>query len=99
MKNFETMTIKELENLYKETDEKRQKIRNLIDTKKQDEEDRKKAELALAKQTRQKAVEDAYKTYAELRKAFVKDYGSFSLKTTLSNDNWIDEIFAMNWGL
>ena len=49
------------------------------DKKKREEEDRKKAELALAKENRKKEVEDAMDNCRELIKAYVKDYGFISI--------------------
>lgn len=51
------------------------------DKKKREEENRKKEELALAKEVRKKEVDDALRNYNTLLKAYIKDYGVYSLTT------------------
>ena len=51
------------------------------DKKKREEEKRKKEELALAKAVRKKEVDDALENYNKLLKAYIKDYGAYSLTT------------------
>ena len=49
----------------------------------QEEEDRKKAQLALEKEARRKEVDEAYEKYRTLLDAYVKDYQVY---TTISDD-------------
>ena len=55
--------------------------------KKQEEEDRKKAELILAQDTRKKEIEAAYENYRKLLKDYIKDYGAISISS--NSDDWI----------
>lgn len=57
------------------------------DKKKREEEERKQAELALKKETRKKEVEEALDNYLQLRKAYIKDYGSILIANT--SDDWV----------
>jgi hypothetical protein len=56
------------------------------DKKKREEKERKKAELALQKETRKKEVEDALDKYYVLLKAYLKDYGSLTIGENETND-------------
>ena len=60
------------------------------DKKKREEEDRKKAELALQKETRKKEIEDAADNYKKLIKAYIEDYGSISIT---SNSDGLFSLF------
>ena len=64
------LTLEELEAQYADLGEK-------IKQKKQDEADRKKAELALAKEERKKEVDEAKERYYELLHAYLRDYHSY----------------------
>ena len=60
--------------------------------KKLEEENRKKEELALEKETRKKEIEDALKNWRKLMKAYIEDYGALSIN--------VEPIFAnrhFNW--
>lgn len=65
------------------------------DKKKREDEERKKTELALAKEERKKEVEDARKNYQTLLKAYIEDYGSFSINT--SSDDWVSIVGNKPW--
>ena len=56
------------------------------DKKKREEEEHKRAELALQKETRKKEIEDALDNYKKLLKAYIEDYGSISI--TSNSDDW-----------
>lgn len=64
------LTIEELEAQYKALGEQ-------IAKKKKDEEDKRKAKLALEKEARTREIEEAEKHYRELVKAYQKDYGYY----------------------
>lgn len=74
-----TLTSEELMKQYKEAKEKSDILYEQFQKAKQDEEDRRKAQLALEKEERKKAVEDAYDNYVSLLNKYVEDYGSFSI--------------------
>jgi hypothetical protein len=65
------------------------------DQKKREEEARKKAELALAKETRKKEVEDALDNYQKLLKAYIEDYGAISI--TSNADDWVSLVGSKPW--
>jgi len=64
------MKIEELEAEYAHLGE-------IIKQKKQDEADRKKAELALEKETRKKELDEAKARYYELLHTYLRDYHSY----------------------
>ena len=53
-----------------------------IKQKKQDDENRKKAELELNKQKRKKEVDEAGELYHKLLRDYIKDYGAYEVKRT-----------------
>lgn len=64
-------------------------------TEKLEQAEKQKKELAEKRKARAKEVEDAYKavqeaqkTYSELKKRFVNDYGSFHMTFTSKDDDW-----------
>lgn len=77
------------EELAKQVEEARKTFDNLskqLQEQKKEEEKRKQAELALVKEARKKEVEDALDNYRELVKAYIEDYGSFSIN--VDTDKW-----------
>lgn len=81
------MTIEELEEQYKKATEQADVLGNQLKKKKQDEADRKKAQLALEKDARYKEIEEVSKHLNELIADYTKDYGSFSFTRSYSNDD------------
>lgn len=70
-----------IEELKKQCNEAEQNFKTLNEQLNQairEEEDRKKAELALEKEKRKKKVDDAIKNAKSLLNAYIKDYGSYS---------------------
>lgn len=57
------------------------------DKKKREDEERKKAELALVKEAREKEIKDVADNYHKLLKAYIKDYGAISI--TSNADDWV----------
>lgn len=77
-----------IEELKKQRDEAEQNFKTLneqLNQAIQEEEDRKKAELALKKEARTKEVDDAIKHVDDLFNEYVKDYGSYSGKYKLDD--------------
>lgn len=60
--------------------------------KKIEEEVKQKAKLAAEKETRYKEVLDAYENFEELKSKFVEDYGSFTFKHGINDDEICDLI-------
>ena len=86
------MTIEELEKEYVKITEKRQNIEKVLKQKKQDEEDRRVAQLVVDKEKRKKEVDEAYDNYCTLVNAYIRDYGSYSTVTS----NSIDSKYLLN---
>ena len=78
--NKKEMTIEELEKLYAEMEEKYKDLGKKLSQKKQEEENRKKAQLVAEKDARYKEIEEVYEHLTQLIKDYIKDYGSFSFK-------------------
>jgi DNA repair exonuclease SbcCD ATPase subunit len=81
------MTIEELEEKYAKITEECQNIEKILRQKKQEEKDRRIAQLALEKERRKKEVDEALDNYRTLAGAYIHDYGSYSTITTSSNSN------------
>lgn len=79
------MTIEELEKEYAKITEERLNIEKILKQKKQEEEDRKVAQLTLEKERRKKEVDEALDNYRTLANAYIRDYGSYSTITTSSD--------------
>lgn len=73
--NNNELTLEELMAEYEMLGEK-------IKQKKQDDENRKKAELELNKQKRKKEVDDAGELFYKLLRDYIKDYGAYEIKCT-----------------
>lgn len=86
------MTIEELEKEYAKITEERQNLEKVLKQKKQDEEDRKIAQLAFEKEKRKKEVDEAFEKYYTLIKEYVRDYGSYSTTTS----NTVDSKYLLN---
>ena len=81
------MTIEELENQALEMKEKYEDLNKKLKQKKQDEADRKKAQLEAEKNTRYKEIEEVSKHLNQLISDYTKDYGRFSFTTSNSNND------------
>ena len=73
------INIEELAKAYEEAKANLETLSEQLKVAKQEEEDRRKAELALVKEARKKEVEDAANNYQKLLKEFLKDYGAIAL--------------------
>jgi ABC-type transporter Mla subunit MlaD len=81
------MTIEDMRKQLQEAQKRADELRENLNKAVQEEEDRKKAQLALEKENRKKEVDEAYENYHTLLKAYIKDYGTYSNITTSSNDS------------
>ena len=81
------MTIEELENQALEMKEKYEDLNQKLKQKKQDEADRKKAQLEAEKNTRYKEIEEVSKHLNQLISDYTKDYGRFSFTRSYSNND------------
>lgn len=88
MEDKRKLTIEELEEQYKKISKQADTLANQIKEKKQEEEDRKKAQLALEKDARYKEIEEVQERLNNLIKNYAKDYGSFSFTRDYSNNDF-----------
>lgn len=93
------MTIEELENQVLEMKEKYEDLNKKLKQKKQDEADRKKAQLEAEKNTRYKEIEEVSKHLNQLISDYTKDYGRFSFTRSYSNkdDYKYDFPYLYHW--
>ena len=75
------MTLDELEAKYKELGE-------VITKKKAEEEKRKKEELAHTKESRRKEIEQKEKELCELKRNYIKDYGSYTAVRNVADEEF-----------
>ena len=80
------MTIEELENQVLEMKEKYEDLNKKLKQKKQDEADRKKAQLEAEKDVRYEEIKLASKHLNDLIQKYIDDYGSFSFSRSYSDD-------------
>ena len=82
------MTIDELEKQVSEMKERYDDLNKKLKQKKQDESDRKKAQLEAEKNTRYKEIEEVSKHLNQLISDYTKDYGRFSFTRSYSDDDY-----------
>lgn len=80
------LTTEELAKQVAEAKKVFDRLNEQLQKQKQEEDERKQAELALKKDMRQKEVENALKNYEKLFKEFLKDYGAISI--TSDHNDW-----------
>lgn len=80
------MTIEELEKQVSEMKEQYEDLNKKLKQKKQDEADRKKAQLANEKDVRYEEIKLASKHLNDLIQKYIDDYGSFSFSRSYSDD-------------
>jgi hypothetical protein len=91
-------TTEQLEEQCEEARKAFVRLKEQLEEQKKEEEDRKKAELALVKETRKKEVEDAAKKYRTLLRDYIEDYGYFSFTTdTTDSDLLFNKTFWPWW--
>ena len=81
------MTIEELEKQVSEMKEQYDDLNKKLKQKKQDEADRKKAQLEAEKDTRYNEIEAVSKHLNQLISDYTKDYGRFSFTRSYSNND------------
>ena len=90
MANKKDFTIEELKKMYEDSLKESNTLGEMLRQKEKDEEDRRKAQLALEKENRKKEVDEAFENYRTLLKAYIKDYGAYAMTTDTS---WCPESF------
>lgn len=87
-------TIEELEAQHKIAEEKANAIKKQIEQKKNEEKERRDAQLALEQGSRKKEVDEALTTYNTLLRAYIRDYGSYFY---MSDDDSFDLFSSKFW--
>lgn len=82
------MTIEELEAKYNAITQEQDNLATLLNQKKKEAEEARKAQLVAEKEARTKEIEEARKHYHALVDQFVEDYGSYSFITNIKDDDW-----------
>ena len=90
MASKKDFTVEELRKMYENSLKESNTLGEMLRQKEKDEEDRKKAQLALEKDKRKKKVDDAYEKYYKLVQAYIEDYGQYEYKT---NASWFPNSF------
>lgn len=85
MANKKELTIEELKKQCEEAKENFESLNERLEKAVQEEERRKKAELAFEKENRKKELDDAITNAKDLLEAYIKDYGTYSSEYN-SND-------------
>ena len=93
MENKKDLTVEELQQQCEEAKKNFETLNKQLKKAQQDEEDRRKAKLALEKENRKNELEEAFNKYMSLLKAYIKDYGSYH---TTYPDN-LDLLFDKAW--
>ena len=93
MANKKDFTLEELKKMYADSLKESNTLGEMLKQKEKEEEDRKKAQLALEKETRKKEVNDAFDNYIKLRDAYMKDYGNYTYTTSSINDNLLNALY------
>ena len=89
------MTLKELEMEHAKMLAECEKVRQKIEQKQKEEDDRKKAQLGLEKEKRQKAIEEKEKELISLVRDYIKDYGSYGMKRNEDNDDVFSYLYHL----
>lgn len=91
------MSIDELEEQYKKMTEQYKALGEKIKQKKQDEEDKRKMQLSLEKETCKKEIEEKEKELCDLIRSYINDYGSYSATRTCNNQNDNEFPYLFHW--
>ena len=80
--NNKEFTIEELEAQMTKICAEQDALRRIIEKKKRDEEELKKAQLQMDQEKRKKALDEAGEHYRKLLTEYIKDYGTYEVKRT-----------------
>lgn len=92
MASKKDFTIEELKKMYEDSLKESNTLGEMLRQKEKEEEDRKKAELALNKETRKKELDDAIENARQLLQQWMKDYGSYGF-----SGNTNESLFNLLW--
>lgn len=70
-------TVEELRQMCKDTETTLYELKEQLKKQEQEEKDRKRAQLLLEKEDREKELREVHKHYTELLNAYLRDYNSF----------------------
>ena len=77
MEKKKNLTVEELTKACAEAESTFEALKKQLKQAKQEEEERKRAELALVKESRKKEVDAAFDKWLELHQAYLVDYGDY----------------------
>lgn len=97
MSTKKALTIEELTKACEEAKANFDTLSEQLKAAKQEEEDRKKAELAHQQEKRHKEIEDVSKHLNELCKAYVEDYGHLKLESNSEDYDWFPSFWKHNF--
>lgn len=85
-------TIEELKKMHEDAIKECNTIGEMLKQKEKDEEDKKKAQLALEKENRKKELDDATENARKLLQKWIQDYGSYGY-----SGNTNESLFNLLW--
>lgn len=97
VKEKKEFTIEELEKAYQEHKAETDALKDKIEKMKQEEKEKKEAQLALEKENRKKEVDEAFNKYSELLKAYIEDYGYYGTTIYADDYNWFHNKFGWSF--
>ena len=97
MENKKDFTIEELEKQCEEAKKNFETLNEQLKTAKREEEEKKKAELALQQENRYNEIKDVGKHFNELCKTYVEDYGHLTFESSSENYDWFPSFWKRNF--
>lgn len=91
------INTEELKKAYEEAKANFETLGEQLKAAQKEEEDRRKAELALQQETRHKEIEAASKHLNELCRAYVEDYGHLKLESKSEDYDWFPSFWRHNF--
>jgi small-conductance mechanosensitive channel len=91
MEKKKDFTIEELTKQCEEAKKNFETLNKELNKALKEEEDRKKAQLALEKESRKEEINEAFDKYNKLLRAYIQDYGSYSTITNGQGSIFLDK--------
>lgn len=91
------MSMEELIAEYNEANKKSKELEKLIEKRRKEEDEKHKAQLALEKESRKKALDEAFDNYRKLLDAYVRDYHTYEYK--IEEEDVFAPIKPLFWGV
>lgn len=91
------ITTEELAKQVEEAKEVFDRLNEQLQRQQKEEEEKKQAKLALEKDARKKEVDEAWENYRTLLRAYIEDYGYFSITTNPSDWDSLFQKSLWSW--